>query len=70
MNVATNHLVKSEIVGHGYEPIPDELMKAANSKLAGRSEAYVSFNSGGKLSSWAAKKRKQKMAKKSRKRNR
>jgi hypothetical protein len=78
MNVATNHLMKidekelQEVMGLGYAPIPAELNQAANRKLAGQSEAYVSFNSGGKLSSWAAQKRKKKrkMAKESRKRNR
>lgn len=56
----------------GYEPIPEELQPAANKKLAGQNEAFVSLTSGGKLSKWAADKRKirRKMARESRKRNR
>ena len=44
----------------GYVPVPDELAPAAAKKLAGRDEATVSLTSGGKLSKFAAKKRKQK----------
>lgn len=56
----------------GYQPVPDELENAAKKKLAGKDEAYVSLTSGGKLSRWAAKKRKhkRKMARESRRRNR
>jgi aspartyl aminopeptidase len=81
MNPDTNHLkslndvtneMKEQLEGEGYEPIPEELNRAAKRKLNGNNEAYVSRNSGGKLSKWAAKKRKQKrkMAKAARKKNR
>ena len=54
-----------------YEPVPKELERAARQKLAGQDEAYVSLTSGGKLSKWAAKRRKvKKMQKESRKKNR
>jgi len=56
----------------GYEPVPQELNKAAQKVLAGRPEAHVSLTSGGKLSKWASKKRKEKRkaVAASRKRNR
>jgi len=38
----------------GYKELPENLQHAAKVKLNGRSEAYVSKNSGGKLSKWAA----------------
>ena len=90
MNVDTGHLVKlnsetargvfgepvtyEEIRRKGYEPVPPELERAAQMKLAGEkvngfSEAWVSLTSGGKLSRWAAEKRKKKMAKESRRKN-
>ncbi len=55
-----------------YEPVPKELQTAAKMKLGGKDEAMVSLTSGGKLSRWASKKRKEKrkMAKQSRKQNR
>ena len=57
-----------------YEPVPEELRVAAEKKLAGKDEAYVSLTSGGKLSKWAAKQRKakqhRKMQKASRRANR
>ncbi len=43
-----------------YEPVPEELNVAAQKKLAGKDEAMVSLTSGGKLSKWAAKTRKEK----------
>ena len=79
MNPDTGHLIRVEndeemqhLVGYGYERVPEELEGAAKRKLAGRKEAYVSLTSGGKLSRWAAKRRKakRKMAKESRRRNR
>jgi ABC-type enterochelin transport system substrate-binding protein len=56
----------------GFEQIPPELESAAKKKLAGNDSAMVSLTSGGKLSKWAAKRRKEKrkMEKESRKRNR
>lgn len=82
MNPSTGHLVSSiEMVSAGqrssYEPVPPELARAAQMKLAGErvngfSEAFVSLTSGGKLSRWAAGKRKvrNRMAKESRRKNR
>ena len=68
MNPQTNHLVdvenmtdeeKRKLTGFGYEGIPQKLNRAARRKLAKKKSAYVSFNSGGKLSKWAADRRKQ-----------
>lgn len=79
MNVDTGHLILTDkreelksLMKQGYEPVPEELSRAAKRKLAGEKEAYVSLTSGGKLSNWARKKRKarKKVARKSRKRNR
>lgn len=75
MNCDTGHLVRlgeNEIPPVGYEPVPDNLLRAANKKLAGKNEAYVSLTSGGKLSRWAAKQRKakRKVVRASRRRNR
>jgi hypothetical protein len=57
----------------GYEVLPDDLQGAARRALGGRSETHISKTSGGRLSRWAAGRRKEarrKMAKESRKRNR
>jgi hypothetical protein len=75
MQADTGHLIRVQKGGQipvGYDPIPEGLARAAEQKLNGNSEAYVSKASGGKLSKWASEKRKQKrkMAKKSRKQNR
>jgi len=75
MNPSTGHLVKSlcfapEGLKTDYEPVPPELERAAQKKLAGKEETTVSLASGGKLSRWAAKKRKEKMAKESKRKNR
>ena len=78
MNADTGHLVKlakeslEELQGIGYEPVPEELTMAAEKKLAGKDEAYISLTSGGKLSKWAAKNRKErrKATKASRQKNR
>ena len=79
MNVDTGHLVLADrreeleqLMRQGYEPVPEELNRAAKRKLAGEKEAYVSLTSGGKLSRWATQKRKarNKTARESRRRNR
>lgn len=79
MNPSTGHLIDPALYGgdheslkeQGYEEVPEELRKAAIKKLNGKPEAYVSLNSGGKLSKWAKKKRnKRRMSKASRKANR
>lgn len=69
------HLIDLAIskLPEGYEVLPAELQGAARRKLNGRSEAHVSLSSGGKLSRWAASRRKEarrRMAKASRKANR
>ena len=77
MNPDTGHLKAldeetAKSLEEGYEKVPEELNRAARRKLNGRSDAHVSLTSGGKLSKWAAQKRKNrnKMAKQSRKANR
>ena len=78
MNVDTNHLVALQdaardlLRARDYEKLPDELEPAARAVLRGRNEAYVSRTSGGKLSKYAAKRRKEKrkQARAARKRNR
>ncbi len=65
MNPDSGHLVdlekiekKSEILmEEGYIPIPKDLQNAAQKKLARKSEAFVSRNSGGKLSNFARQQR-------------
>lgn len=82
MNPGTGHLLvigegmpnreKRRMEASGYEPVPKELEVSANKKLTGRDEAMVSLTSGGKLSKWAASRRKakRKMAQASKRRNR
>ncbi len=78
MNTDTNELRQAKIElwdqlqAEGFEPVPDHLSHAARRKLNGRESAQVSFTSNGKLSRWAAKKRKKKrqMAKAARRANR
>ena len=69
MNTDKNHLMDTSeltedklksLLDNGYEEIPKELSRAAKRKLNGKKEAYVSFTSGGKLSRFAARKRKAK----------
>jgi len=52
--------LQEELSNGGYEEIPDSHIEAAKKKLAGKSEAYVSLTSGGKLSKLAALRRKEK----------
>lgn len=62
MNPDTGHLIDLDKIDlekwdetleeAGYVPIPPDLQKAAQKKLAGRPEAFVSRNSGGKLSNF------------------
>lgn len=58
-----------EHMPESFEQLPPELTKAAQAKLAGAIEATVSRNSGGKLSKWAKKRRKQ-IAQESKRKNR
>lgn len=67
MNTNTGHLVNLKEIdldslsnGQDYESIPKELKRAAEKKLNGEVEAYVSLTSGGRLSKFAAKMRKKK----------
>lgn len=62
MNIQDNHLVRDikqvpEDRREDYTELPEELAEAAERKLAGKNEATVSKNSGGKLSRWAASER-------------
>ena len=63
MNVNTNHLTSEVAMGpdalSGYDILPENLNRAAKRKLKGRKEATVSMISGGKLSKWARKRRKE-----------
>lgn len=69
MEVQSNHLVSGEemeklekfLDEHEYEPLPKELQRAANLKLGGKDSAFVSKGSGGKLSKYAAKRRRRKL---------
>ena len=75
MNTSTNHIVDPLTFRgtmDGYEPVPQNLTRAGRRVLAGKAEATVSKNSGGKLSKWAARQRKKKnqMAKAARRANR
>lgn len=79
MNPDTGELVSPEIFQKMLEPkksafvpVPDYLNRAARKKLAGKQTAMVSLNSGGKLSKFAAEKRKaaRKASRQSRRKNR
>jgi hypothetical protein len=75
MSPNSGHLVTSlakMTPGDSYELLPADLNGAARRALKGRDEAHVSLTSGGRLSKWAAGRRKARarMAKSSRKRNR
>lgn len=72
MNVNTGHLIDTksfqqdefrELMKNGYQPVPIELEKAANEKLAGQKEVMVSLDSTCAIGKWAAKERKDKKAK-------
>lgn len=72
LRVFFSHEDLANLTSEGFEQIPPELENAAKVKLAGRTEATVSRNSGGKLSKWAAQRRKarRKMEKQTRRANR
>ncbi len=63
-------LGREQALPAGFDPVPDELAVAARMKLAGRAEAKVNLRSGSPLAKWAKKKRKEKQATASRRRNR
>jgi len=68
MNPNTNELVRvknrdiRDLLRRGFIPIPKKLHHAAEYRLGEKDSVVVSKNSGGKLSKWAAKKRKEKRA--------
>lgn len=80
MNSDTGHLVTGELWDQlknlpgvrAYEELPRQYHEAARRKLAGAQEAYVARASGGKLSRFAAQRRKDKRREQrdSRRRNR
>ena len=55
-----------DLAALGYVPVPQDLLHAASLKLAGKDEATVSLTSGGKLSRFAAQKRRERTARKRR----
>ena len=61
MNPDTGELRRFESLNDskGFIPIPEKLHRAANLKLGKKKSVFVSKTSGGKLSRWAAKKRKE-----------
>ena len=66
MNPDTNELVRiddleemKEFAKKGFIPIPQTLERAAKLMLGKKEKVVVSKTSGGKLSRWAAKKRRQ-----------
>ncbi len=68
MNPDTNELVRfdseaemKKLKGNGFIPIPQTLERAARLMLGKKKSVFVSKTSGGKLSRWAAKKRKQRV---------
>lgn len=68
MNPDTNELRRAdgirEMMGlkkKGFLPVPKELERAARLKLGKKKKVVVSKTSGGKLSRWAAKKRKRRV---------
>ena len=78
MNTNTNELVNSELFERlakdekkKFEPVPEDLNQAAKKALGKKERVTISRNSGGKLSTWAAQKRKvkRKQQRQSRKRN-
>ena len=67
MNPDTNELVRidgiDELLNYqkkGFVPVPQTLCKAARLMLGKKKKVLVSKTSGGKLSKWAIKKRRQK----------
>lgn len=53
-------LDEEQAIQDGLEPVPQHLNRAARRKLGKNKTAKVSLTSGGKLSKWAAGKRKKK----------
>ncbi len=66
MNPDTNELVRIDdskeiikLAKKGFIPVPQTLERAANLMLGKKKKVFVSKTSGGKLSKWAAKKRRE-----------
>lgn len=75
MNPYTGHLVAIEErdrrLAKTYEMLESELLKSeAEAALAGKPETYINLRERSPLADWAKKKRKEKIAAKSRRRNR
>ncbi len=51
---------KKHLDGLGYEELPADLQRAAKAVLKNKASAFVSKNSGGKLSKYAAKRARRK----------
>lgn len=73
MNLYSGHmqiLANGMAAPAGYEELPRELLGDAEAELAGHQEVYVDLRKKGPLQAWAKKKRKEKIAAKSRRINR
>lgn len=73
MNPETGELMrlrKGDGLPEGFEPLPRELFLEAERKLRGQDTAQVNVRSQTPLAKWAKKKRIEKIAAKSRRRNR
>lgn len=69
MQASTNRLVRADtdeemrrLAREGFEPVPPGLQRAAAKKLRGQREVTVARHSGGRLSKWAAKRRREQLA--------
>lgn len=68
MDTSTNHLLSGEeyekqrkiLDSYGYKELPYDMERAAKQVLKGQVSAFVSKTSGGKLSKYAAKRRRRK----------
>jgi hypothetical protein len=65
-----NDEAMARALSEGYELLPKELQADAVTVLAGRLEAQVNLRKSGPLQDWAKKKRREKIAAKSRRANR
>ena len=76
MNPYSGHVVQLDseafrrALGERYERLPDELQAEAAKVLDGKTEAHVNLRKRSPLADWAKKKRKAKIAAKSRRANR
>lgn len=73
MNPYTGHLIAAVdalALTRGYETLPKRLQEEAKKELAGHTDTRIDLRKGGPLQDWARKKRKAKIAAKSRRTNR